>query len=408
MFGVNLVLRTGGNAHARTGSGERSLASAVLSLPIDARRRAVHVGCVLGGVAVAAFAYMTTSAGGLLASYGQAKGGAGSQVGWLSKAPMMALPAIVLLFIGWSGNVMTWGHIATIAAFASPHLIHGILGTRRGPAFSIFATLFFGAFVIRRQRPRVITILAAMFGIGVLVLFLINNRDRIYLGGDVLAEWSQPGYRTAVSESGAEDVGEDWLFSAGVILTSRDSGTHFWGTRYLMNMFVRPIPRAVWPTKYEDTGFGWIDGQSDMEGMADSEWVRAVGWIPVRGAAAGLVADTFLEFSYFGIVACALAGWFYGYVWWRMIRSGGVWTILFVIATSLCIYVPTQNVTAWLYRFMLMGVPMIIVWKLYIDRRTRLFSDAPIVQQAAESTAPIQSAIPAGLLSAHSQHDAWR
>jgi hypothetical protein len=100
----------------------------------------------------------------------------------------------------------------------------------------------------------------------------------------------------------------------------------------------------------------------------------AVGWIPVRGAAAGLVADTFLEFSYLGIFACFATGLFYGYLWWRMTASRGVWTILFVIAAALCIYVPTQNITAWLYRFLLMGVPTVVLWKFYIAPSQRILA----------------------------------
>jgi hypothetical protein len=329
------------------------------------RRRSVDMAYLLGGISLGAYWLMTLYVGGLTAVYGQAKGGISAASGYLGEAPMFSLPAIGLLYFAWAGRRFTPGMIALLLLFASPLIVHGLLGARRGPTFMILAGLLVGGYAVSQRRPRLLTVFVTVFLIGSLLLFLVNNRGRIFLSSDALEEWTNP---TATPLQTTVDSGEDWIFSSGLIITSRETGTHFWGARYLVNMLVRPIPRQLWPTKYVDTGFGWLDDQADMEGMSDNEWVASVGWVPVRGAAAGFIADFYLEFSYLGIVGCYFIGWLYGYLWRNMVRRGGIWAILYLYAAVLSIYVPTQNVTgAWLYRLLLFSIPTIIVWRFYIS-----------------------------------------
>jgi hypothetical protein len=320
---------------------------------------------VLGGISLAAYWSMTVYVGGLSAVYGQAKGGLVTSSGYLGEAPMFALPAIGLLFFAWAGQRFTPGRIALLLIFASPLIVHGLLGARRGPTFMIMAALLVGGYAVSQKRPKLVTVFISVLLLGSLLLFLINNRSRIYIGSDMLAEWSAPA---ATPDENTIDSGEDYIFSSGLILTSRHTGTHFWGLRYLVNTVVRPIPRQFWPNKYTDTGFGWLDDQSDMEGMTDNDWSAAVGWLPVRGAAAGFIADFYLEFSYLGLAGCFFMGWFYSYLWRGMVVRGGIWAILYLYAAVLSIYVPTQNVTgAWLYRLLLFSVPTIAAWRWYIS-----------------------------------------
>jgi hypothetical protein len=45
---------------------------------------------------------------------------------------------------------------------------------------------------------------------------------------------------------------------------------------------------------------------------------------------------------------------------------------MYLFAVILSIYVPTQNFNAWYYRFLLMSIPTLIVWRLYLSEPSRL------------------------------------
>jgi hypothetical protein len=194
------------------------------------------------------------------------------------------------------------------------------------------------------------------------MLFLVANRSKIYLG----SQWED----AAVSVQQTTDLytsgGEDWSFAAGMILTSNRHDRHFWGRRLFTVVFVRPIPKQIWPNKYYDVGMGWLQDQSDMAGLSDAQWLTAVGWIPTRGSAAGFVADLFLEFSYAGLLACFLFGYVFSFLWRKASTERSIWTVLYLFAAILSVYVPTQSVSAWLHRFLLMSVPAVVAWRYFV------------------------------------------
>jgi hypothetical protein len=104
--------------------------------------------------------------------------------------------------------------------------------------------------------------------------------------------------------------------------------------------------------------------QEDVGGIPDAEWVAAVGWIPLRGSAAGFITDLFLEFSWGALLFCYLLGRFYGALWRKAATLGGVWTLLFIEAAALSVYIPTQSVSAVFHRFLFMTIPTLLLWKL--------------------------------------------
>jgi hypothetical protein len=330
------------------------------------RARAATLGTLLGVMAVMGFLVGIMGAGGLTGAYGQAKGGGFVTSGYIGEAPMLAFPAIGLLALAWQNTRLTADRMFALLVFAAPFLIHGILGARRGPTFMIFMALLFAVYTIAGRRPKLAVVVPAIAVLGLLTVWLVNNRGRIYIGTD----WAPTEQASLVYRQGRDiGSGDDWAYGAGVMLTSREFGTHYWGWRYLGHVLVQPIPRQLWPDKYHAIGLGWLSDQGYSMGMTTNEWARAVGWVPAGGSACGIVADFFAEFGYLGVVACFGFGWLYGYLWKRSAYEGGVWRAIYLFAVILSIYVPTQNFNAWYYRFLIMSIPTAVVWRLYLSER---------------------------------------
>lgn len=350
-------------AHSVANS-ERKQVDTLAILPAQSKERAQLLGALLALISTSAFIYIVLSNGGVLATYGQVKGGGIAESGYISELPLLCIPAVGLLAMAWAGRGLTFLRASALIAACVCYLMHGILGARRGPTFMVMMSLLVAMHVVSRRRARVSVVIAATGLIGAVTMLLVTNRDRIYIGTDWVATAPilSPVYR-GVNGTG---TGDDWAYCAGVILNSDYHNRHFWGLRYLTQVCIQPIPRQLWPDKYADVGFGWLADQSAMEGMTDNEWLSAVGWIPARGAAAGLVSDLFLEFSYLGIFLCYGFGWAYGFLWKRSVTSGGVWKPLYLFAAILSIYIPTQNFNAWAYRFLIMSVPTVLVWRFYL------------------------------------------
>jgi hypothetical protein len=329
----------------------------------DARRAALRLGLICGFLALFSYLLAVFGSGGFQAVYGQAKGTPRTAVGYLNELPLLSYPAILLLFISWKGKKWHIGMIFMILLFMVPNLVHGVLGARRGPTFLVLSTVVFSWFLTTTRKVNLIPFLGAVGLIGGVVLFLFQNRQYIYLGSQEL----QLDSETIMLEDKRADTGDEYVFTAGLILVSMETDTYFWGRRYLATLFVRPIPRQIWPNKYEDLGLGWMVGQSSVAGITDLDWINSVGWVPLRGSSVGLVADSFQEFSYGYVVICYLLGFFYTSLWMKARRVGEVWLLLYLFGAILSIYIPTQGLaTAWAYRFMFMGLPTYYLWNMLV------------------------------------------
>ena len=91
---------------------------------------------------------------------------------------------------------------------------------------------------------------------------------------------------------------------------------------------------------------------------------------PVSGSAGGFIADTFLEFGFFGSLLAFAIGWLYGRVWSCSVRSGGLWTVIYIELLAVSIYLPTQSVQAWAYRALIMVAPSWMLWKMIVVARS--------------------------------------
>jgi hypothetical protein len=122
-------------------------------------------------------------------------------------------------------------------------------------------------------------------------------------------------------------------------------------------MFIRPIPKQIWPTKYEDLGMGWMTDEPGSAGFNLKEWEETAGFPVQMGSATGFVADLFLEFSFFFVVPCFLIGRFHSWAWQKSTALGGSWALLHCLMLILSVFLVAQSVGAWLYKLLLLWVP---------------------------------------------------
>jgi len=274
----------------------------------------------------------------------------------------------VLLALTLRGRKIRLGHLLLAFFFASPHLIMASLGGRRGPAFLILLTLVSSWYVARNRRPTLRAVVGIVVMAGLLMLFLVSNRRNIYLGSEKEIDTEAFRNRVAVTEASS---GQEFIYSSGLILTAEYKQQFYWGLRYFSLLFVRPIPKQLWPTKYEDIGLGWMVDEPGTGGFTEREWYEAVGFVPQLGSAGGFVADLFVEFWWYGLIGCYLIGRLYGYCWTRSTRVGQIWTLIYVELLALSVYLPAQSVGAWLFPAVILTGTTWVVWRRIVAPRER-------------------------------------
>jgi hypothetical protein len=324
------------------------------------------MGLVFGALAVGTYLYMTWAAGGLMAVYSHAKGGAYSTSGYIGDGALFSFPAVLAIAVSCraSGARVQFRDVALSLLFMSPHLIQGTLGTRRGPIFVAVVTLFFAWIIAGHRRPSWRTV---MIGIGVagLCVFLVwSQRQYVYIGSEGSIEldriWDVVAPETVTR-------GDTYVMGGASMLSVEKSKHYYWGYRYFVMLFIRPIPHQLWPTKYEDMGATWIYGYGMRDDQLDSDRLNGVGFSTPGGAAMPSIADGYLEFSWGALPLFFFIGWTYAKIWGLHRSRGGEWTIVFSVMLALSIYLASQSVTAWAYRLLLVSLPTMWIWRHWIE-----------------------------------------
>jgi oligosaccharide repeat unit polymerase len=311
----------------------------------------------LGLAGVAGYAYCIVNVGGIEAAFSESYGGGFDASGYVREIFLLTLPALLWLMVAYESrrpSLLVWGLIVLIA---SPFLTLGLLGARRGPTFMAVVGLGVGWYLMRHRRPRLLTVLGGGTLVGGLLLFIVTNRSSIYLGSEFQLEYRPLQYIGA-------GIGNEYLYGGALILHAEEQGGYYWGGRYLQLFFVRPIPRALWPSKYDDAshalGVPSVDGGN--AGLATTDLRYTVGWSGGAGATPGIVADLWVEFWWLGLAGLFGIGWVYGRAWRKGVTRGGPWVPCFGILTSLSIYLVMQSMEAMGFRALLMLAGSIVVW----------------------------------------------
>jgi hypothetical protein len=327
-----------------------------------ARARLVQAGIALASSGLIAWIYMIIYSGGLYAVYGHSYGWFGADNGYVGEAFQFGLPGALLLLLARNGAPLRRSDLVWIALGLLPLLGHGLLGARRGPTFMALVGLGAMWYLARARRPGLGAALLGGLAVGLLLLFLLANRNQIHLG-------AEPDF-TVAGEAPTFEIGpgNEFVFGAGAALNAEVLGSFGWGRRYLVVFLVRPIPRALWPDKYADAAdFLGIPSIDHLErDPRRTDFGSTLGWAGAIGSAPGGIFDLWLEFSWGYLVAVFAAGWGFGRVYRKALSLGGFWLPLYALVTALSVYFVMQGLGAFGFRALLLGAAMWLGWRYAI------------------------------------------
>jgi hypothetical protein len=352
-------------------SSKSSRQSPAVKGPAELGNRSFRAALVFGGVALLAYAVNLHNVGGFFDAYSVEKGGGSAESGYVRDAVMWCLPALGLVYFRIAQGRAGWPQYLALVCFAAPLVMHALLSGRRGPTFIIFSLLFFGWYLARGKRPSLLVFLGGGAVLGLLMLVMATFRESFMLGSDLFSNPGQAIHEisTHFNQRRADQAerslaSNEFIYGVTVITEFSREKNYFWGKRLAALFLVRPIPRQLWPTKYEDVGMsryevnaGLTLGDDDLGGVA-------------YGAAPGFAADLFAEFSWGAIGICLLVGYGYGAVWRRCVRVGGIWLILYLLMVAFSIFFALQTMEAILFRLAFTYIPVALAWRYYIARPT--------------------------------------
>lgn len=324
-----------------------------------------QAGIALGIIGVGAFYYMLWETGGFEGAYGEAHGRPWSDSGYVRNLVYWVLPGLILIMISQAGQTFAPRDFGTIAFIAAPIALHGLLSASRGPTFMILVTLGLGWYMVKLRRPALLVFLTAGLLTGALILFLVTHRDSLHLGAGNI---EFKGGSSLVDFLARAETGNEYIYGSGTIINTKRTGDYEWGARYVLNLLVRPIPRQLWPTQYEDARR--YLGMAEYRTSLDHN-VRTLGWRATGGSSMGLYAEVWQQFWWFSLPFLWLVGWCFGRVWRMAVSQGGVWLVCYVIMISLSIYMTQQTLQAFLWRFMFIAAGGWLAWRIFVQPHWR-------------------------------------
>lgn len=291
--------------------------------------------------------------GGFSAAFATSYSGGYDSSGYVRDGAMLLLVAVLLSITSLSSGGPRVAGILLTLTFAAPWAMTALLMGRRGPTFNLAVVVLMGWYVNRRKRPPILLVAAGGLLLGWFVLFLVTNRSQLYLG-------SSFEMKTDVSNQVEKpDTGNEYIYGTGTVLSAERRNHYFWMRRYLAQILVRPVPSAIWPTKYEDFGVPeLLFNAGTGEGFGET-----LGWQGAVGSAPGIIADFFLEVWWFAPALIALVGLGYGFVWKKAVTEGGPWATQYVVLAALSIYLVMQTGEAVIFRTIELSLPCWLAWK---------------------------------------------
>jgi hypothetical protein len=212
---------------------------------------------------------------------------------------------------------------------------------------------------VRARRPRFGAALLGGLAVGLLLLFLLANRNHIYLGSDFAFTGAGAAHTFEV------EPGNEFVFGAGAALNAKALDNFMWGRRYFVVLFVRPVPRSLWPTKYADAArFLNIPSLDHVEKDPRlTDFSSTIGWSGAIGSAPGGIFDLWIEFWWAYLFAVLAIGWGFGLGYRKALSQGGFWMALYALMTALSIYFVMQSLEAFAFRLLLLAAVMWLGWR---------------------------------------------
>ena len=309
-----------------------------------------------GSVGLTCWLISIVNVGGFVNAFSRSYSGGWDDSGYVRDGNLLLLVGVLLALGAIASDGLKVMNLILACLFGLPWLTQALLTARRGPTFAISIVVLLGSFLLQNRRPPVVAVLFGGLALGWLSLFLVTNRGNIYLG-------SQSSFQTDVNNLSniveKSDTGNEYIYGAGSVISAERRGHYFWMRRYLAQIFVRPIPSSIWPTKYEDCGVPeLLQNAGTGEGIAD-----ALGWVGAVGSAPGIVSDLWIELWWLAVPFMGVLGWIFGRVWRNAVLGGSAWKCQYVILAALSMYLVMQTMEAVIFRSLLLSLPSWLVWR---------------------------------------------
>ena len=339
-------------------------------------QRMLVASAIVGGLGLTCWLITIHNVGGLRQAFGSSYAGGWDDNGYVRDGSLLLLVGVMFAVTSLTSGGSRLMGIGLGLAFSLPWATSALFMGRRGPTFALFVVLLMSWYFNRGKRPPIVTFGLGGLALGWLVLFLVTNRQNLYIGSDF-------NMKTDVSNIVEKaDTGNEFIYGSGTVLATEQRDHYFWMRRYLAQVLVRPIPRSIWPTKYEDFGVPeLLQNAGTGLGIAD-----ALGWQGAPGSAPGIIADLFVEVWWLAIGLMLLFGWAYGRVWRKAVTLGGVWTCQYIVLSALSIYLVMQTMEAVIFRTLLLSVPCWIAYR-QVEARVRSRSRRRLFMPRAEAYA---------------------
>jgi hypothetical protein len=314
--------------------------------PNRSYKRLRAIANLIGSIGVILWLKTIVNVGGFGAAFGNAYGGGWDDSGYIRDMALFGPMIGTLLMVYLCGATTAKPvDVAWAVILAIPMLLQGLLGARRGPTFMIIVLCICAYHMAKGRRPQLTKGVIGGAGVAFLLLFLITNRNSIYLHSEEkvqagnISEFLQPSGGTEFSVGGAE------------ILQLMEFGGTPWGRNWLAEVVVRPIPAAAWPTKWSDYA-EWA-GTRVVGAAFHTAAGETVGWQLAVGSPPGIVGEVFTEWSFLFIPILWGIGRAYANCWQKARAQVGNAPIYYTVCAALSVYVIMQGPLDTIYRFIL-------------------------------------------------------
>jgi hypothetical protein len=333
---------------------------------------------LVGGVGLTCWIITIHNVGGFVNAFSASYGGGYDDSGYVRDGSLLLLVGVLLAITSLSSGGPKLTCIAVALMFGLPWASSALLMGRRGPTFALVVVLMMGWFVNRRKRPPLLAVAAGGLCLGWLVLFLVTNRSNIYIG-------SSFEMKTDVGNVvETADNSNEYIYGSGSVLSAKARDHYYWMRRYLAQIMVRPIPSAIWPTKYQDFGVPeLLVNAGTGEGFGPT-----LGWVGAPGSAPGIIADLWVEVWWFAVPLMGLLGWSYGKVWKNAVLRGGPWSSQYVMISALSIYLVMQTGEAVIFRTIMLSLPCWLSWKWALKQPQRATRRPILFPRRVQKRAP--------------------
>lgn len=318
----------------------------------------------LGLIGLVAWLTLVFNAGGLSGAYGSAYGGGYASSGYVREMRYLGLVGIIFVYLSRTGKKMRWIDWALIALCLAPTLTHAILGARRGPFFLSVIMAAGGYFFFMRKSVSLPVLVGGGLAVGLTMLFLVANRDSIYLGTDLSSGFQNPLDFVSRWES------NEYLIGNAVVQYADQNG-YFYGARELVWLVGRLLPSFLWPNVWvELPHMLGLDIDLRLNGGVDPDGLASLStWTPSVGSAEGFTGSLYLEFGPIAPLAAGIIGWAFGKAW-KSARSSLGARVVYLIMLAFSVYLVMQSLDPWLYRLLLFGLPAYVLISQLQSRRT--------------------------------------